>query len=73
MRRFGESMSDFLNALTASLTDEERESNGCIRFLFQMTEDVPLADLREDTSLQRKVKSLLLRGEKIGTARGVLI
>lgn len=55
------------------VTDEERESDGCIRFLFQMTEDTPLADLRENTSLQRKVKALLLRGEKIGTARGVLI
>ena len=54
------------------MTEQEHRSNGYIRFLFQMLPDTPTADLREDTSLQKKAKALLLSGGNIGTGSGIL-
>ena len=54
------------------ITEEERESDGCIRFLFQAEAGPPYEELKENTSLQRKVKALLLSGKKIGSGCGVL-
>lgn len=53
-----------------SVQPEEREFK---QWLFEAGLDTPAAMLREDTSLQRKAKALLLRGGNIGAARGVLI
>lgn len=48
----------------------EHESKWYIRFLFQMNNDTPYEQLREETSLQRKAKQLLLSGRNIGTGHG---
>lgn len=44
----------------------------CLEWLFSAPEDTPLEDLREDTSLQRKVKHILLNGGHIGVAFGTM-
>ena len=54
------------------LVSSEHTSTWFIRFLFQMLPDTPYAELREDTSLQRKVKAMLLEGKSIGTGNGIL-
>lgn len=52
-----------------SVQDGEREF---MQWLFETDEDTPAENLREKTSLQRKVKLLLLSGGNIGAARGIL-
>lgn len=47
------------------------ESNGFMDWLYKRN-DIPLEELPEDTSLQRNVKSYLLKGGKIGWALGRL-
>lgn len=42
------------------------------QFLFQQPVDTPLEELRENTSLQRKVKAFVLSGGKVGSAEGVV-
>jgi len=43
-----------------------------VEWLFQVPKDTQPEDLPERTSLQRKVKALLLRGGNVGTAYGVI-
>lgn len=50
----------------------EENAMDCLEWLFSALEDTPLTELKEDTSLQRNVKKLLLAGGHIGTAEGVL-
>ncbi len=54
------------------MKEQERDSDGCVRFLFHALSDVPVSDLAEDTSLQRKAKALMLRGGHVGSGFGVL-
>ena len=56
-----------------SIERVEENAMDCLEWLFSAQEDTPLMELREDTSLQRSVKKLLLAGGRIGTAWGVLI
>ncbi len=42
-------------------------------FLFDASTDVPFAQLKEDTSLQRKVKAKLLAGERVETSCGFIL
>lgn len=44
----------------------------CLEWLFSASEKAPLESLPEETSLQRKVKNVLLSGGKIGIALGVM-
>lgn len=48
------------------------DDDGYIEWLFQAPEDTPHDKLREDTSLQRKVKEILQKGEKIGAGYGYI-
>lgn len=48
------------------------KSNGFYHFLYWTSEDTPVADLPENTSLQRAVKAHLLAGGSIGSAAGLL-
>lgn len=43
-----------------------------IEWLFQAPIDTDYSELKEETSLQRKVKNALLKGENIGTGYGVM-
>ncbi|MDO5411689.1 MAG: acyltransferase domain-containing protein [Lachnospiraceae bacterium] len=49
-----------------------KEDYGYIEWLFQKPEDTAYEKLPEHTSLQRKVKRLLLEGESIGSAYGIM-
>lgn len=44
-----------------------------MQWLFEAEEDVPVAQLKENTSLQRKAKAYLLAGGKLGAAGGKMI
>lgn len=48
------------------------ESNGFLRWVYKR-EDIPLEQLPEDTTLQRRMKTYILNGGKIGWAFGKLI
>lgn len=48
------------------------KSNGFYHFLYWTSEETPIADLPENTSLQRAVKAHLLAGGSIGSASGLL-
>lgn len=48
------------------------KSNGFYHFLFWTSEETGIADLPENTSLQRAVKTHLLAGGSIGSASGLL-
>lgn len=48
------------------------DAKDIFEWLFKTSVDCELESLRENTSLQRKVKQLLLNGEKVGIAFGVL-
>ena len=48
------------------------EAKDIFEWLYKTAEDADIHSLKEDTSLQRKVKELLLRGEKVGIAFGVM-
>lgn len=52
-----------------SVQPEEREF---LQWLFEAEPDYPVEKLREDTSLRRSAKALLLSGGNIGAARGVM-
>ncbi len=49
----------------------DEESNGCLRWVYGR-DDIPFSELSEKTSLQRNIKKLLLQGERIGEAFGIL-
>ncbi len=49
----------------------DKESRECMKWIFGR-EDLPLEELPENSSLQRKVKDLLLKGESVGEAYGIL-
>lgn len=55
-----------------TITAVQPEERDFLQWLFEAAEDAPVESLREDTSLQRKVKILLLSGGNIGAARGVI-
>ncbi|MBQ7486134.1 MAG: hypothetical protein IJT77_01420, partial [Clostridia bacterium] len=65
----------FQNAFDLSRTNPESKS--AILWVFNRTaiqqKDMELADLPEDTALQRARKALLLAGKAPGTAEGVLV
>ncbi len=56
-----------------AITHVEPDSREFIGWLFRCQEDTPAKSLPEATSLQKKVKQLLLEGGNIGEARGNLI
>lgn len=51
---------------------ENTEDREYIEWLFQRLENTPYEELPENTSLQKKVKQLLLNGGNIGTALGIM-
>lgn len=51
---------------------QDPDAMDCIEWLFQMPENTSFENLKEETSLQRSVKEVLLRGGKIGIGFGVL-
>ena len=54
-----------------TLSDWDRESDACLDWIFPRR-DMPLGELAENTSLQKKAKAFLLSGGKIGWAQGKL-
>jgi len=70
----GSNILRFQNAFDILETDPEPED--VLEWVFRLTEEqqktAVLADLPEDTSLQRKLKDYLLSGGKVGVAGGVL-
>ena len=55
-----------------TITKVFKEENQYIGFLFQTDEGTPIDELKEETSLQRRVKSLMKKGIGLGAAYGVL-
>lgn len=51
---------------------EEREDKEYIEWLFRVPTDMEYRDLPQKTSLQRKVRELLLRGGAVGSAFGIM-
>uniref|UniRef100_UPI004056070C acyltransferase domain-containing protein n=1 Tax=Acetatifactor sp. TaxID=1872090 RepID=UPI004056070C len=51
---------------------ENKQAKDIFEWLFKTDENTEISILKEDTSLQRKAKQLLLQGENIGIAYGVL-
>ena len=54
------------------ITSEDKEAKDIFEWLFKTSEDAEIATLPENTSLQRKAKELLLKGDNIGIAVGVM-
>jgi len=54
------------------ITSEDKEAKDIFEWIFKTSEDAEIATLPENTSLQRKAKALLLKGDNIGIAFGVL-
>lgn len=55
------------------VVEVDEEDDNFFRFLYGVKDDVPIAELPERTSLQRKAKQHLLDYGKIGSARGIII
>ncbi|MBO5166631.1 MAG: DUF5596 domain-containing protein [Lachnospiraceae bacterium] len=53
------------------ITEWEKDSTEFLQWVFKR-EDIPIAELPEDTSLQRRMKQYLLQGGKVGEAMGRL-
>ena len=53
------------------ITEWEKDSTEFLQWVFKR-EDIPVKELPEDTSLQKKMKQYLLRGGKVGEATGKL-
>ena len=51
---------------------EDREDKEYIEWLFQVPADTEYTDLPQRTSLQRKVRELLLQGGTVGSAFGIM-
>ena len=54
------------------ITEENKEAKDIFEWLFKTSEGADIATLPENTSLQRKAKELLLKGDNIGIAVGVM-
>lgn len=54
------------------IISEDKEAKDIFEWLFKTSEDADITTLPEDTSLQRKAKALLLQGDNIGIAVGVI-
>lgn len=54
------------------ITQEDPESKEYIEWLFQVPADTAYLDLPAETSLQKRVRALLLEGGKVGSAYGIL-
>jgi len=52
---------------------EDREPLSVLEWVFKVKPDTAFADLPEKTSLQRKIKALLLQGDNVGIGIGTLI
>lgn len=59
------------------ITGSNPEADDVLEWVFHLTKEqqksLPLSELPEDTSLQKKMKALLLAGGKVGTASGIFI
>ena len=51
---------------------EDKEDREYIEWLFQVPSDTKYKDLPVKTSLQKKARNLLLHGENIGSAYGII-
>lgn len=70
--------SNILTFQTAfDITPTEDDPNDVLEWVFKLTEKqqegIDLADLREDTSLQRKMKAYLLSGGQVYIAHGIMV
>lgn len=54
------------------IREENKEAKDIFEWLFKTSEDASIETLPEKTSLQRKAKELLLKGDNIGIAVGVM-
>ncbi len=54
------------------LTASSDEGAGCVYWVFKAPDGTPIEELREDTSLQRKIKAVLLAGGGIGWGAGYI-
>lgn len=54
------------------LTRYSDEGNDCLLWVFQAPENVDYHDLKENTSLQRKIKKLMLEGGSVGYGAGFI-
>lgn len=52
---------------------EDREPMSVLEWVFKVPENTEIAALPENTSLQRKLKAMLLKGENVGIGIGTLI
>lgn len=55
-----------------ALFAEDYEDKGCVYWVFKAPKDTPFEQLREDTTLQRKIKAVLLAGGGIGWGEGFI-
>jgi len=54
------------------IREENKEAKDIFEWVFKASEDADVETLPENTSLQRKAKALLLKGDNIGIAVGVM-
>lgn len=54
------------------IIEENKEAKDIFEWLFKTNEDADIETLPENTSLQRKAKAILLKGDNIGIAVGML-
>ena len=54
------------------IVQEDKEDREYIEWLFQVPSDTRYKDLPVKTSLQKKARNLLLHGENIGSAYGII-
>lgn len=54
------------------IVETDETDDGFIPWVFETSRDADYAALPEDTSLRRAAKAALLRGERIGSALGIL-
>ena len=55
-----------------TVIEEDSEDKEFIEWLFQVSKDTDYRKLPERTSLQRNIKERLIRGEKVGSAFGII-
>lgn len=55
-----------------TITQTDRKSEDYIEWLFRVPAGTAYSELPEDTSLQRRIKVLLLEGETVGSAYGIM-
>ena len=54
------------------ILDEDLENMGYLEWLFQVPKETPVCELPQRTRLQQQVKDAMLKGEKIGSAFGIM-